>query len=81
MGISKVRITSKGKERLIKQDMTSNVDSVGGRIKADITFGEWRIAKKNARFRPGLQFMLVKRPKVWITSTPKSLESMKRWWL
>ena len=81
MGISKVRITSKGKERLIKQDMTSNVDSVGGRIKANITFGEWRIAKKNTRFRPGLQFMLIKRPKVWITSTPKSLESMNRWWL
>ena len=81
MRISEVRIISKGKERLIKQDMTGNVDSVRSRIKADITFREWRIAKKNTRFRSGLQLMLVKRPKVWITSTPKSLESMKRWWL
>ena len=45
MRISEVRIISKWGERLIKQDMTSNVDSVRGRIKADITFREWRIAK------------------------------------
>ena len=81
MRISEVRITSKGKERFIKHYMTSNVDSVGGRIKAYVTFGKWRIAKKDAKLRPRLQFMLVKRPKVWITSTPKSLESMKRGWL
>ena len=81
MRISEVRITSKGKERFIKHYMTSNVDSVGGRIKAYVTFGKGRIAKKDAKLRPRLQFMLVKRPKVWITSTPKSLKSMKRGWL
>ena len=81
MRISEARIMSKGEERLIKQDMTGNVDFVRSRIKAYITFRKWRIAKKYTRFRSGLQLMLVKRPKVWITSTPKCLESMKGWWL
>ena len=80
MRISEVRIISKGEERLIKQEMTDNVDSVRGRIKADITFREWRIAKKNTRFRSGLQFMLVKRRKVWVSGTTKCFKSMKRWW-
>ena len=44
MRISKGRIMSKGKERLIEQNMTGNVNSVGSRIKAYVTLRKWRIA-------------------------------------
>ena len=44
MRISEARIMSKRKERLIRQNMTSNVYSVRGWIKAYITFRKWRIA-------------------------------------
>ena len=57
---------SKREERLIKQNMTGNVDSVRSWIKAYITFRKWRIAYKYTRFRFGRQLILVKRPKVWI---------------
>ena len=80
MRINKTRIMSKREERLIKQNMTSNVDSVRSRIKAYITFRKWGIAKKDTRFRSGLQLLLVKRPKVWVSGTTKCFESMKRWW-
>ena len=80
MRISKTRIMSKREERLIKQNMTGNVDSVRSRIKAYITSRKRRIAKKDTRFRLGLQLMLVKRRKVWVSGATKCFKSMKRWW-
>ena len=80
MRISKTRIMSKREERLIKQNMTGNVDSVRSRIKAYITFRKRRIAKKDTKFRLGLQLMLVKRRKVWVSGATKCFKSMKRWW-
>ena len=49
-----MRIMSKKKKSLIKQNMTSNIDFVRGRIKANITFRQRRVTKKNTRFRPRL---------------------------
>ena len=54
MRISEARIMSKVEERLIKLNMTGNVDSIRSRIKAYITFRKRRIAKKDTRFRLGL---------------------------
>ena len=59
MRIGKMRIMSKRKNSLIKQDMTSNVNFVRGRIKADIPFRQRRVTKKNTRFGSRLQFVFV----------------------
>ena len=75
--INKIRIMSKREERLIKLNMTSNVDFVRSRIKSNISFRKWRITKKHTRFRPRLQLVFVKRPKIWVASTTKSFKSMK----
>ena len=49
-----MRIMSKRKKSLIKQNMTSNIEFVRGRIKTDIPFRQRRVTKKNTRFRPRL---------------------------
>ena len=54
MRISKIGISGKREESFIKQNMTSNINFVGCRIKANIPFRQRWIAKKNTWGRPRL---------------------------
>lgn len=63
---------SKGKNIFIKGNITRDVDSSGGRIKALETFVYGAIAQKNALFLSKLKFVSIIGTKVWPICNPKA---------